>query len=461
MALDPAAVAALRGEVAGPVTDDPAALERFSTDASRFVQPAAAAVAPRDRDDLVRLVVWARRFRVPLVGRGAGTSLDGESIPSPGAVVVDFSGWTAVHEVDTTNRLVRLGPGVVNRELHRRLVPQGLFFPPNPGSWSSSTIGGNVATNAAGPRAFKYGSTRSWVRGLEVVLGTGEVLRVGRRTRKASTGPDVVGLLVGSEGTLGLFSEVTLALAPLPERRVGLVVPVPDGLRFGPAVERLLAPPSPPDLAAVEYVDRRTAAALAREPGSRLAGDSPLLLVELECAADDEERHLERLQERFARAGFPGEVSVYPDADALWTLRGRGGEVLEGVRMREDVAVPWSRLDELFAGIEALARRFDVPVFLFGHLGDGNLHPNFVVDPPSEPARALRRELVLLAKRLGGTISAEHGIGLVKAPYLALEHGPEAVALLASIKRQCDPDGILNPGKLYPASATGPAGPAP
>jgi glycolate oxidase len=458
VALPPEASKALRAEIVGPVTEDDDALVRFSSDASHLTQQPAAAVAPRDRDDVQRLVTWARRWKVPLVGRGGGSSLDGESVPPPGGVVVDFSGWNAVIEINDADRLVRVGPGVVNRDLYQTLSSRGLFFPPNPGSWTTSTIGGNTATNASGPRSFRYGSTRIWVRGLEAVLGSGEILRVGHRTRKASTGPDLLGFFVGSEGTLGLFTEVCLGLAPLPERRIGLVIPVPDDLKFRTTLPKLLAPPAPA-FSAIEYLDRLTAGALGRFSSSRLPGETALMLLELESTEADEGSDLENVAKRLVNAGFEGEPVVYPDADQLWTLRGQSGDAIEGegVRVHEDVAVPWSRLDELIEGTRALAAHHDVPVRLFGHLGDGNLHPGFVIDPTSEPSRAVRQDLILLTKRLGGTISAEHGVGSVKAPYLALEHGEVGVSVLEAFRARCDPDGILNPGKLYPKAKIVPA----
>ena len=455
MPIAPDALRALESEVRGALTTDPSALARFARDASPLSGDPGAALAPRDREEVRRVVRWARRWKVPLVGRGGGTSLDGESVPPPGALVLDFLGWNAIEEIDPTNRLARVGPGLVNRELNRALQPHRLFFPPNPGSWVTSTIGGNVATNASGPRSFRYGPARVWVRGLEVVLGTGEILRLGHRARKSSTGPDLLGFLVGSEGTLGLFTDVTLALAPVPERRIGLVVPVPSDQTLGAALLRLVAPPAPM-LSAVEYVDRTTADALAQEAGSRLPSGAPLLLLELESDVEGEERSLEHLSERLQMAGLGSDIRVYPDADQLWTLRGQSGEVLDrrlGPRVREDVAVPWSRLDELLDEVAAIGRRFGSEVYLYGHLGDGSMHPQYAVDPSTERARSIRRELLLTARRLGGTVSAEHGIGLLKAPYLTLEHGPEAVRLLREVKGLCDPHGVLNPGKLYPPPA--------
>ena len=446
------ALRALETEVHGTLTVDPSVLERFARDASPLSGEPGAALAPQDREEVQRVMRWARRWKVPLVGRGGGTSMDGESVPPPGALVLDFQAWNSVEELDATDRLVRVGPGIINRELSRQLAPHRLFFPPNPGSWTTSTLGGNVATNASGPRSFRYGPTRAWVRGLEVVLGSGEVLRLGHRARKSSTGPDLLGFLVGSEGTLGFFTDITLGLAPMPDRRVGLVVPIAPDRELGSSLLRLLEPPAP-GLSAVEYVDRTTAETLASEAGSRLPTGTPLLLLELESDAEGEERALERLFERVRAAGFGEDVRVYPDADQLWTLRGQSGEVLDrrfGPRVREDVAVPCSRLDELLREVETIGRRYGVEVYLYGHLGDGSIHPQYLVDPTSETARSLRRDLYLAARRLGGTVSSEHGIGLLKAPYLALEHGPEAVRLLRAVKGLCDPDGVLNPGKLFP-----------
>ena len=207
-------------------------------------------------------------------------------------------------------------------------------------------------------------------------------------------------------------------------------------------------------LSALEYLDRRSATALSHEEGSRLPSGTALLLAEIESLDEAEEtRHLEAWTEALRALGLHDAPIVYPDADRLWTLRGSSGTVLNrtlGLRVREDVAVPLGRLDELFEGIDRLAERFSVEVYVYGHLGDGNLHPNFVLDPTTERSRELRSALFELARRLAGTLSAEHGIGSVKREHVGLELGPAEIGLLRAVKSFCDPDGILNPGKLYP-----------
>ncbi len=438
------------------LSESPASLETLGRDRSHFPGSPAGVVTVTGTSAVLALVAWARRHRIPLIPRGGGTSLDGESVATEGSVVVDLSGLGQLLEVDPVDRVARVQPGVVNYELNVALAAHGLFFPPNPGSWRSSTIGGNVATNASGPRSFAYGPTRRWVRGLEAVLGTGELLRAGSRAAKRSVGPDLLGLLVGSEGTLGLVTEVTLALAPRPGRRMGLVVPLPGGVRLGRLVASLL-PPATAGLSAVEYLDAECAAALARTPGARLPGGSPLLLLEVESSDEvEEEARLARLVTALAAGGVTSDPLVFPEADRLWTVRGESGVALDrelGNRLREDLAVPLSRLDEMLARLGAIAAEEGVRSVTFAHLGEASLHPNLVVAPGSVEGERVRARLLHACLELGGTVSAEHGIGLVKPRFLREELGATGLRLLREVKRACDPDGILNPGKLYPPPA--------
>ncbi len=437
----------------GGVARDPEALARAGRDGSHLVGQPSAVATPREVDDVVALVRWARRHRTALVARGAGTSLDGESVPPAGSVVVDLSGWNSVLEVRADERWARVGPGVVNRSLQDALEKEGQFFPPNPGSWTTSTIGGHVGTNASGPRSFKYGPTRAWVRGLRAVLGTGEVVRLGSRAAKRSVGPDLLPLIVGSEGTLGIVTEITVGTAPLPGVRRGLIVPLPADPPLGRIAGAMRAAREP-GLSAVEYLDAACARDLAERRGVRWPDGAPLLLLELEAEeAASADLVEERLRGVLRSVGVAAEPHRHDDADRLWTERGESSRVLDeryGERIREDVCVPLPAIDSLIGAINEIARRERVPVVVFGHLGEGSLHPNFVVDPAGPAAGRIRAELYAVSLRLGGTISGEHGIGSLKAPYLADELGPGAVRLLRAVKRVCDPDGILNPGKLYP-----------
>ena len=248
----PEATRSLSAAVRGRVTTDADGLAPFGHDASHVTGRPLAVVAPADADDVVELVRWARRTRIPLVPRGAGTSLDGESVPPDGGVVIDLSGWSRLLEVDPDGLWARVEPGIVNRDLQRALLPHRRFYPPNPGSWTASTVGGNVGTNASGMRSFRYGPTRAWVREVEAVLGTGSRVHLGSRVPKRSVGPDLLQLFVGSEGTLGVATEVTVRLAPLPAVRHGVVVPVPKAAPLGPLVTRLSETPDS-GLSAVEY----------------------------------------------------------------------------------------------------------------------------------------------------------------------------------------------------------------
>jgi D-lactate dehydrogenase len=454
----------LRPRFRGDLSEETDVRDRVNRDASFVVGRAEAAARPEDADDLVTLVLWARENRIPLTARGGGTSLDGESVPVQGGVVVEFSHWSDIGSLDPVGGTVRVGPGVVNQDLHRHLAPMRRFFPPNPGSWRSSTIGGNVATNASGPRSFRYGPTRRWVHSAEVVLGTGERVTLGPSTPKRSLGPEMLDLVVGSEGTLGFVTAVTLRLARLPVRRAGVVVPVPEGRPLAPLVTTLANRPSL-RLSALEFVDGRVADALRARPSARLPGSGPLLLLELESDGEETEgRALEELDLTVRGLGLWEPASLLPDADRLWSLRGEAGSVLEtsfGPHVREDVAVPLVAVDQLYGALRTIASDSGHDLIVYGHLGQGHLHPNVMVDPASAEGEKARRAIWNAATALGGTVSGEHGVGSLKREFLRPELGDVGVRLLRGWKRLCDPDGILNPGKLLPEPGPGAPSPGP
>ena len=446
---------ALARAVAGTVAVDAVSRAAAGRDGSHLSGDPAAVVHPRDARDVVAIVRWARAHRVPLVPRGAGTSLDGESVPGDGAVVVDLSGWDRIREIRPEEGWARVDPGVVNLDLQRSLARRGLFFPPNPGSWAQCTIGGNVGTNAAGPRSFRYGSTRAWVRSVDLVLGTGVAARWGTRALKRSAGPDLVSLFVGSEGTLGIATSVVVRTAPIPAVRRGLVVELRPRASLGRVVGRLTTTRGS-GLSAIEYLDRACADELDATGRLGLRRGADLLLLEIEADGDRAWRERSARVARALGAHDVGHVTDFEDANRLWSLRGRASVALDRrfvARIREDVAVPLPAVDPLLRAVARIAALERVPVYVFGHLGDGNLHPNFVVPPASAAAGRIREALWREALRHGGTISAEHGIGAIKSGAIERELGAPAVEVLRSLKVACDPDGILNPGKLYPTAA--------
>jgi D-lactate dehydrogenase len=393
-----------------------------------------------------------------VVARGRGTNTTGATVPVAGGVVVSFERMDAILAIRPGDRCAVVEPGVLNGELQRTLQAHGLFWPPDPTSADFSTIGGNLACNAGGPRAVKYGASRDNVLALTAVTGAGDLIVCGSATTKGSTGYDLQRLLVGSEGTLALIVEATLKLTPAPRQRRALRVLYRDVASAAAAVARLMAQAVTPSM--LEFMDG-DCVRLARDVGGAdLPMDAGALLM---IEADGDGETLPFAIEALARAAEgDGLVSIDDAADEaarakLWAARKALSPALRTLasgKINEDVVVPVSRIPDLVVGVQALAREFALPIVTFGHAGNGNLHVNILFDP-ADAAQAQRAHAALarvfaLALSLGGTLSGEHGIGMMKREFMPQAIDAPTLSLMRRLKSTFDPDGILNPGKLLP-----------
>ena len=431
-------------------------LEAFSRDA-RLKGPLAEAVLwPGSTREVAGVVRLANEHGFGLTARGGGSGLTGGSLPVPGGAVLALDRMDRILEVDPLDLVARVEPGVLTADLQGAVEEKGLFYPPDPASREICTIGGNLAENAGGIRALKYGTTRDYVLGLTAVLGDGRVVRTGTRTVKGVVGFDLTRLLVGSEGTLGVITEATLKLIPLPPARATLVGVFADLGAAARAVNAVLGRGILP--VALEFMDRATLKAVAGLlPFALEPGEGAFLLVEVDGPAqgvrEESEtvgRILKESKGRVVRARNPQE------AEELWAARRGVSEALKGVRgakKAEDVVVPRSALEALVRGLEKIGRGLGLATAAYGHAGDGNVHANILFDKESEEEAEAAQEAVArlfrLTLDLGGTISGEHGVGTSKAAFLDWELGPGEIGLMKELKTVFDPQGVLNPGKIF------------
>jgi D-lactate dehydrogenase len=393
------------------------------------------------------------------VARGAGSSNIGGALPVPGSGVVSFECMTRILDFDPDNRLIVVEAGVVTEDIDRLARRHGLMYAPDPGSSAYCRIGGNLATNAAGPRCVKYGATRDHVLGLRAVLGNGREIRVGGRTSKFATTYDLTRLLVGSEGGLGLITEATLRLVPAPAAVATLRVCFASNHAACAAVQRVMRQAVLP--CALEFMDRRSIDAIQRYGAATdlPAGSEALLMVEADGDAAELPRQIAALEQALAgdglielRRGFePAEIA------RLWAARKSLSHAVKAIaplKINEDVVVPVARLAELVDAIDGLGHRHAIPLVAFGHAGNGNLHVNLMVHPDDTDemarARACRQALIETVLRLSGSLSGEHGIGSEKRQFVGLEVDADTLACLRELKALFDPQGLLNPGKKLP-----------
>jgi glycolate oxidase subunit GlcD len=424
------------------------------TEGSGLRGRADAVVLPATNEEVARVLAWCYEHDVPLIPRGGGTGYAGGAVPLDGGIVLGLERLAAMRAFEPLLWRISVEAGVTTATVRRLARENGLVFPPDPGAAEQSQIGGNIATNAGGPHAFKYGSTGAWVTGLEAVVPPGEIVAVGGPFRKDVAGYDLKSLLIGSEGTLGIITAAWLRLLPTPEAALPVAAFYPGATEGCAAIERVLGQGLL--VAALEYLDAGTLEAAGRSfPVEPPDGAGFLVLAEVDGSADEVERQRLELVEVLGEGSLVVHAPTEPTTIAdLW--RWRDGVSIAvtarlGGKVSEDIVVPLDRLHEAIEGTLEIGGRHELTTCSWGHAGDGNLHSTFLVARDDEPglARAAEAadELFALAVRLGGSISGEHGVGWMKRGQLARQWSPRALGLHVEIKRVFDPKGLLNPGK--------------
>jgi len=442
----------LRDAVTAEVVAPTASYLADETEARGLRGRADAVALPRSAEEAAEVVAWCYEHGVPVVPRGGGTGYAAGAVPLDGGVVIALERLARVRSFDPLVWRMEVEAGMTTADVRRVAREGGLLFPPDPGAAEQSQIGGNVATNAGGPHAFKYGVTGAWVTGVEAVVAPGELVRLGGALRKDVAGYDLTALLVGSEGTLGVITSVWLRLTPAPEA-AWPVVGCFDGVRAGcAAIERIVG--NGLTVGALEYLDDET----MRYAGAGFPVDVPPGTFCVVADADGSREEAARLRTDVIEVLSEDAVVVHAperpeEIKALWDWRHGVAlrvEAQRGRKASEDIAVPLDHLGEAVEESIAIGTRLGLPAASWGHAGDGNLHTTFLLgenDGDIELAARASEELFALALRLGGTISGEHGVGIVKTPWLAQQLGPKASELHAAVKRAFDPKNLLNPGK--------------
>ncbi len=446
--------------IVGPafVRADDASLDAYGHDALDIVHRPDVVVIPGTTEEVASIARWCDETRTPLVVRGAGTGYTGGAVPTAGGVLLSMERFARILEIDEENLLAVVEPAVVTGVLQDAVEPRGLFYPPDPASFRTSSIGGNVAECAGGPRAFKYGTTKRYVLGLEAVLATGEIIHTGSKTVKNVVGYDLTQTIVGSEGTLAIITKVILRLVPKPPARGTVRATFASIAAAAGAVTAILRARVVP--AALELIDRDCIDTVAERTATRLGpeGTEALLLVEVDGtpAAVDEDRAQVEQACREAGALEVRRAASEAERDALWAVRREISLALKATgqkKVNHDVVVPRGRVPALFALVADLKRTYRLRIPCFGHAGDGNIHVNLMFDrddaDAARRAEQAARRLFEGVVALEGSISGEHGIGFAKAPYVGLELGAAEIALSRRLKAAFDPHGILNPGKIF------------
>ncbi|MBT5934750.1 FAD-linked oxidase C-terminal domain-containing protein [Sulfurimonas sp.] len=440
------------------IYSDKAHLIAYSYDATREHFEPDAVIFPRNEEDVSEILKYCNEHKIVIVPRGAGSGFTGGALPSAGGIVLGFEKHMAkILEIDMKNMVAIVQPGVINMDLQRAVEEVGLFYPPDPASQEYSTLGGNVSENAGGMRAAKYGITKDYVMATRAVLPNGDIIKAGKRTIKDVAGYNISGILIASEGTLAVLTEITLKLIPKPKMTKTAMGIFPTVKVAMEAVYKTMASGITP--VAMEFLDNLTIRAVEQIHNKGLPVDAGALLVtdvdgNLE---DDLNYQLSEIQRVFKENGCT-EFKIAKDekqAADIWFARRNASQAITvygSKKLNEDVTVPRAALPELLEKFNAIAEKYDINIPCFGHTGDGNVHTNVMVDgkdPEQVKIAYLAIEEVFQATiDLGGTLSGEHGIGLAKAPYMSMAFSEEEMNLFKSIKMAFDPNNILNPAKM-------------
>ncbi len=433
------------------------ALSEYATDGTKLEFPPDAAVFPADTGEVSRILTLADTHGFPVIPRGAGTGMSGGALPVQGGLVMGMARLNRILSIDADNLICKVEPGVITADLQAAVEEVDLFYPPDPASLNVSTIGGNVAECAGGLRAVKYGVTRDYVLGLTIVLPTGEILKTGVETMKGVAGYDLTRLIIGSEGTLAVITNITLRLIPKPAGTQTMITFFPDVRSAAQTVTQITREKIIPTI--LEFLDKTCLECVREEMNISIPENAQsMLLVEVdgdECALQKDSKKIAEVCERNSCIVF--EAASTPDAaERLWEARRNVSPSLLRLRphkISEDIVVPRNLLPELLKYLGELSLKHGLPVPAFGHAGDGNIHVNVMLDKnnPNEldQAQVLIQSLFAWLIQMGGTITGEHGIGMTKSPYLEMEISRPGIDLMHRIKTVFDPKGILNPGKIF------------
>ncbi|KPK02849.1 MAG: glycolate oxidase subunit GlcD [Nitrospira bacterium SG8_35_4] len=441
----------------GRVSTDRDELFCYGFDASSADGLPSAVVRPYNVEEVAKLAEYAFQNTIPIVPRGAGTGMTGGAVPLKDAVILSLEGMDRILDIDEKSMVATVEPGVINAHLQEELEVKGLFYPPDPASMKFCTLGGNVAENAGGPRAIKYGVTKDYVLGLEVVLPDGKVMTTGSKTYKGVVGYDLTRLLVGSEGTLGIITKIFLKVLPLPEEIMTLLCTFSSLDDAALTVSRITASSIIPRT--LEFMDQESIRAVENYKSFGLPVDAEaLLLIEVDGPRAAVAREAEKIASLCRSRN--GVVNIAEDIfskQRIWEARRIVSPALYHIKptkINEDVVVPRGRIPEMLGELRKIAQKYNLTIANFGHAGDGNIHVNVMTDKnnPDEYRRASEsvQDIFEATLRLEGTISGEHGVGITKKQYIGMELSETSITVMRKIKDVFDPKGILNPGKMFP-----------